>query len=299
MRFTNRQISAAAAFLAASSLLLSGCSSSPGASEDVPTDNAVPVDQALADSVPSDIRDAGSITVATDPTYAPFESIEGGKVVGLDADLAVAIGQVLDLDIEFKQTSFDAIIPALQSGDADMALSSIGDSKEREEVVDFATAYWNGTLLLVKEGNPKDGTPELACDMTVGVIRGSLQQTDFLPAQETECVDAGKEAPVASVFPNSQQAALALQSGRVDAVLADAPTVTQTAASDDTLEVAGPIMRNPNPAGIAFPKDSDLVEPVNAAINVLIENGVYLDILKKYDLDSIAVEKSEINGAVQ
>lgn len=284
-------------------LALAGCSSNPGGTTSGTTTSSAnaagAVDTTLAASLPPDVKKAGTITVAIDPTYAPFESIQGGKIVGLDADLAHAIGGVLNVKVAFKQTSFDAIIPALQAKDADMALSSIGDNKQREQVVDFVTAYWNGTLLLVKKGNPKKGTPELACGMTVGVIRGSLQQTQFLPAQNSKCTNKGQAAPVAAVFPNSQQGALALQSGRVDAVLADAPTVAQTAASEPSFEVAGPIMRNPDPAGIAFPKGSKLVEPVQGALNLLIKDGEYAKILKKYNLDSIAVQQSEINGALQ
>lgn len=293
------RFSAAAIVIAAViSVSLAGCTPSDGPAAPSGT-TAVNVDKALAAAVPDDVRKGGSITVATDPTYAPFESLSNGKVVGLDADLANAIGSTLNLKVKFKQTSFDAIIPALQAKDADMALSSIGDSKEREKVVDFATAYWNGTLLLVKKGNPKKGTPALACDMTIGVVRGSLQQTDFLPAQDQKCQADGKKPPVANVFPTSQQAALALQSSRVDGVLADAPTVTQTQASDPSLEAAGPIVRNPNPAGIAFPKNSRLVTPVQGAINNLIDDGVYAKILKKYKLSSIEIQESKINGAVQ
>lgn len=297
MRFP-RKTAIAAVVAVTTGLVLAGCSATGDAAK--PSNSSgIAIDKTLAAKVPAKIKSAGVITVATDPTYAPFESITGGKVVGLDADLATQIGQVLGLKVNFKQQSFDSIVPALQANDADMALSSIGDTKKREGVVDFATAYWNGTLLLVKKGNPLKGTPALACNMNVGVIRGSLQQTDFLPAQDAKCVAKGKKAPVASVFQTSQQAALALQSGRIDAVLSDAPTVAQAAASDPGLAVAGPISRNPNPAGVAFPKGSELVAPVNGAINVLIKNGAYAKILKKYNLESIAIKTSEINGAVQ
>lgn len=258
------------------------------------------MNEKLAAAVPESIRKAGVLRVATDPTYPPFENIENGEVVGLDADLAKAIGDVLGLDVKFVNTSFDAIIPALQANSADMALSSMGDNKTREKVVDFATYYWNGTLLLVKEGNPLGGTPQLACGMKVGVIRGSLQQTEFLPAQDAPCKGKGKDGPVESAYQNSNQAVLALQSSRIDGVLVDAPVVVgSAAASGGVLESVGPIMRNPNPGGVAFPKDSKLVEPVNGAINVLIENGAYAKIVAKWNLNDIAIKKSVINGAIK
>ena len=54
-----------------------------------------------------------------------------------------------------------------------MAMSSIGDNKEREQTVDFATYYWNGTLVLVRKGNPKQIQADQACGAHIGVIRGS------------------------------------------------------------------------------------------------------------------------------
>ncbi|QYG11532.1 ABC transporter substrate-binding protein [Microbacterium sp. PAMC22086] len=293
------RFTAPVAFVLTAGLLLAGCSSS-APSAPTESSSAIAVNEELAATVPAAIREAGVIRVATDPTYPPFESVDGDQVVGLDADLAHAIGDILDLDIEFVQVSFDGIIPSLQAGSADMALSSIGDNKEREQAVDFATAYWNGTLLLVPVGNPLEGTPELSCNMNVGVIRGSLQQTEFLPAQAQPCEDAGEQAPVEAVYQNSNQAVLALTSNRIDGVLIDAPAVALAVSqSSGTLEAAGPIIRNPNPAGAAFPKDSELVEPVAAAINELIQSGVYADLLTKWDLSDIAIKESVINGAVE
>jgi polar amino acid transport system substrate-binding protein len=278
----------------------SGTAGSSAATGSSGAGKAVAVDEQLAAQVPADIRQAGKVNVATDPTYPPFENVVNNEVVGLDADMANAIGDVLNLDVKFVHTSFDAIIPALSAKSADMALSSIGDNKEREKTVDFATYYWNGTLLLVQSGNPAGGTPKLACDMKVGVIRGSLQQQQFLPAQAAPCTAKGKKPPAENAYSNSNQAVLALQSSRIDGVLIDAPAATGAAkASSGALEAAGPILRNPNPGGVAFPKDSGLAAPVSGAINKLIRNGTYARILAKWGLAAIKIDKSTVNGALQ
>lgn len=286
----------ALACVSAVTLLAAGCSA--GQDDTAPEEFPVSVDQTLADTVPQKFKDAGKLVIATDPTYPPFETVsEDNAVIGLDADLGKAIGDLLGLKVEFQKVSFDGIIPALQAGSADMALSSIGDNKEREEVVDFATAYWNGTLLLTTDGNPRGGTPQMACDMKVGVARGSLQQTTFLPAQAGPCADAGKAAPKEFAYQNSNQAVLALSNGRIDAVLADAPVVALAVSQTTGLESVGPIARNPNPAGAAMKKDSGLAKPVSEAINALIADGTYGKILKKWKLSDIAIEQSEVNGA--
>lgn len=260
------------------------------------------VDQELADMLPADIKASGVIRMATNPAYPPFESVAGdGKtLVGLDPDLAHAIGGVLGVEIEFVHTSFDAIIPALDAKTVDMAMSSIGDTKEREQTVDFATYYWNGTLILVEKGNPKDIAADMACAVDIGVIRGSLQQSTFLPAQAPKCEEAGLEPPIAQAYQDGPQAQLALTSGRIDGVMLDAPPLLDAAEKNpEQVETVGPLVRNPNPGGVAFPKDSELVEPVNGAINVLIDNGTYEQILTKWNLSDIAIDASQINGAVE
>jgi polar amino acid transport system substrate-binding protein len=181
-----------------------------------------------------------------------------------------------------------------------MAMASIGDTKEREEVIDFATYYWNGTVILVEKGNPEGISAELACGVDIGVIRGSLQQTTFLPAHEPKCEEAGKEPPTAQVYQDGPQAQLALSSGRIDGVMQDAPPlVDQVNKNPDAFEIAGPLIRNPNPGGVAFPKGSELVKPVNEALNQLMEDGTYEQIVNRWGLDEIMIEESEINGAIE
>ena len=265
------------------------------------TSSAPAVNSKLAAMVPENIRQAGKIRVGTDPTYAPFESTDadGKTIIGLDPDLAKAIGGLLDLDVELVPTSFDALIPSLAANKVDMAMSSIGDTKKRAETVDFATYYWNGTLLLISKGNPKELTAEQTCGGRIGVIRGSLQQTTFLPAQEESCKAAGKAAPTADVYQTAPQAQLALQSNRIDGVLTDAPPIADAAKKNPAkFESVGPLLKNPNPGGVALPKDSKLTAAINAAINELISNGTYESILNKWNLGDIKIEKSEINGAL-
>ncbi|MFE3176511.1 ABC transporter substrate-binding protein [Amycolatopsis sp. NPDC059090] len=275
-----------------------GDAAGPAASSSEVAIPAVTKDAALAAKLPAEIRSAGALRVAMDETYPPFESVQAGNVVGLDPDLANAIGGVLGVRVEFVNTSFDAIIPSLTSNKVDLAMSSIGDTKERERTIDLATYYWNGTLVLVKSGNPAQLKADQVCGARVGVIRGSLQQTSFLPSQAAKCAAAGKQAAKVEVYQNGPQAQLALQSGRIDGVMEDAPPLLEVAARQkDVFETAGPFFRNPNPGGVAFPKGSKLVEPVHEAIGVLLKNGTYQAILKKWNLEKIAIDKSEINGA--
>jgi polar amino acid transport system substrate-binding protein len=281
-----------------------GLGSSPSTDQAAATTTAAtqPVDKDLAATLPADIAKAGVIRMAINPSYPPFESTaaDGTTMQGLDPDLATAVGQVLGVRVDFVPTSFDAIIPSLTAGDVDMAMSSIGDTKEREKAVDFATYYWNGTLAMVAKGNPMGLAADKLCGARVGVIRGSLQQSTFLPAVATTCTGGGQQPPAEQAYQDGPQAQLALQSGRIDAVMTDAPPLLDAESKNpDTFETVGPLTRNPNPGGVAFPKNSGLAQPVNAAIDLLMKNGTYQQILDRWNLGDIAIDDSQVNGAVQ
>ncbi|PRY65867.1 amino acid ABC transporter substrate-binding protein (PAAT family) [Glaciihabitans tibetensis] len=275
---------------------LVGCSSEAAAPTATSTANPE-----IAALVPTEMAESGLIRVATDGAYPPFVSIsedDGETLVGLDADLAREMASLMGLEVEFVITSFDGLIPSLQAGTNDMAMNSIGDTKEREQAVDFVTYYHNGTVALVESGNPLDVTAEALCGARVAVNRGSLQQSTMLPPQSAACEADGKEAPTEAVFAGTPEALLALTAGQVDAVLADVPTLVLAQASNDAFEIAGPAFKNPNPGGVALPKDSEFAAAVHAAMTELMENGTYEEIIAKYELEDIAIDESVINGAI-
>jgi len=304
MQVTARRATPVVAVLSLLALTSCGLNSSPsakGTAAGQQSGTTQSKDAALAAMLPEDIKSAGVIRMEINPAYPPFETTakDGKTLVGLDPDLAHAMAALLGVKIEFVPTSFDAIIPGLQANKADMAMSSIGDTKKRQNTVDFATYYWNGTLILVNKGNAKGIKANLACGSRIGVIRGSLQQSTFLPSQAPKCKEAGLQPPIAQAYQDGPQAQLALQSKRIDGVMLDAPPLLDAAQKNPSqFETVGPLVRNPNPGGVAFPKGSNLVKPITAAINKLIENGTYEQILKKWNLDAIKIDKSQINGAL-
>ena len=300
MRTTTSSCLTALAGAVVATLALAGCSGAADATG-TGTGTGTTTDPEIAALVPDDIADSGRLRVAMDGANPPFESLseeDGTTYVGLDPDLAREIGALLGLEVEFVPTSFDGLIPGLQAGSADMALNSIGDTKEREEVVDFVTYYHNGSVALVEAGNPLELTAASLCGARVGVLRGSLQQNSMLPAQAESCAADGEEAPVEAAFNQTPDSLLALQSGQVDAVLADVPTLVLASEANPGFEMAGPAFKNPNPGGVALPKGSELVEAVHAAITELMANGTYDELIEEYDLGDIAIEESVVNGAV-
>ncbi len=193
----------------------------------------------IAAQVPAAVKAKGTLTVAADATYAPNEFIgpDGHTVVGMDADLAKAIGQVLGLKINMVNATFDTIIPGLASGKYDLGMSSFTDTKERQKTVDFVTYFIAGTSFYVKtSGGPDIMSLAGLCGHKVAVEKGTTQAAD-VQAQEPKCKSAGNPVTV-EIFNDQNAVHLALSSGRADVAMADSPVAAyQVKQSNGTFKL--------------------------------------------------------------
>lgn len=128
------------------------------------------------------IKENKKITLATSPDYPPFEFLisENGqsKIVGFDIELAKEIAKKIGVELEIKQMDFDALIPALKSGQVDMVITGMSPNEERKKSVDFSDIYFEGkNAVLVEEKNAKNFTDEQSLkDKKIGVQKGSTQE---------------------------------------------------------------------------------------------------------------------------
>ena len=101
--------------------------------------------------------DNGTLRLATESGYAPFEYIRNGEVVGYDMDIAARFCEACGYGLEIVDMNFDGILPAVQTGKADFAAAGIAITPERAESVLFSEPnFTNGTVLVVlKEGEEK------------------------------------------------------------------------------------------------------------------------------------------------
>jgi polar amino acid transport system substrate-binding protein len=294
----------------AGALLLSGCGGgsdaktdgsgsgsadgSAAASTDLPEQEKVDEVAAL---VPQEYRDAGSIEVVTDAGYPPtgFYAEDGETIIGLDPDLGHALGQVMGIEFKFTAGSFDGIVPGLQSGQYQLAMSGINDTEERRKVIDFVDTYKGGSQFFSAAGtDPINGIEDL-CGRSVAVQKGTVQADD-VTAQDKKCKQEGKDGIEIAVYPDQTAANLALTTGRQEFSAADTPVAAyQVLQSDGALELAGDEYGSVL-HGIGVPKDSGLVEPLAKAMGVLIENGAYQDILDKWNLGQTALDQPYVNN---
>jgi polar amino acid transport system substrate-binding protein len=281
---------AGAAFLATASAR----PSTPAGATVTPTKNAK-----LAAEVPAAIRSKGTITVASDASYAPDEFIasNGSTVVGMDPDLAQAIGAVLGLKVKVVNATFDSIIPGLSSGKFDLGMSSFTDTKARQKVVDFVTYFSAGTSFYEKSsGGPTIHTLADLCGYTVAVEKGTTEQDDAT-AQGAKCTKAGKKGVTVSTYPDQNGANLAILSGRAQVGMADSPVAAyQVKQSNGQFKLVGTTYGTA-PYGIAIPKGNGMAKPILGAIKALMADGVYKSILDKWGITPGAITNPKINGA--
>ena len=217
---------------------------------------------------------AETLLVATDTAFVPFEFERDGEYVGFDIDMWAAIAEELELDYELQPMDFNGIIPALQTGQVDVALAGITIREDRAEVIDFSDGYYeSGFRIMVPADSDIEGAEDLAgkrLAVRTGTSAADYARDNF---DETELVQ----------FPNIDNAYLELRTGRVDAAMHDTPNVLYyiaTAGDGDVNAVGEQMMAHEY--GIGFPKGSELVEPVNEALANMREDGRYDEIYEKW-----------------
>src|SRR5215207_11235122 len=146
--------------------------------------------QELHDQLPDKIKQAGAVKIGTEALYPPFESFgpDNKTIVGLDPDLATALGQVLGVKVNMTHTSFEGLLTALDGGRYDLVMAAVTDTKARQEKYDFVDYFMTGQSIVVKKGNPTGikGITDL-CGKNVAVLTASTQQKLLGEFNQKEC----------------------------------------------------------------------------------------------------------------
>ncbi|MEM8614236.1 MAG: basic amino acid ABC transporter substrate-binding protein [Cyanobacteria bacterium P01_H01_bin.105] len=218
---------------------------------------------------------SGPWVVGTEPAFPPFESqSDSGELIGFDIDLMNAIGEQAGVDIEFESLPFDGLIPALQAGTIEAAISGMTITEERAETVDFSRPYFRaGLAIAVAEDDTETTSLESLEGKTIAVQIGTTG---------AETANGIQDAKV-STFDSAPLALQELSNGNADAVINDAPVTLDAIATGNIagVKVVGELLTEEF-YGIAMPKDSANLEALNTALAELIDNGTYDTIYEKW-----------------
>jgi polar amino acid transport system substrate-binding protein len=288
-----------AAVITAGLLVLTGCASGPNNGVDQSK-----VDKAAQALLPAEYLENG-IDVASDIPYEPFEYIdENGVLTGVDVELAGLIGQKLGTELRINDAVFDTIIASLESGTNDIIISSMSDTVERQAKVDFVDYHIGGSQMIVAKGNPENITnPMSLCGKTVIVQNGTIQ-IDLIGIMSESCKVSGKNEITLTQLPDAPSMQNALRAGQGDAVMMDSLVAQDAAAKAGKGEyfdvVTDPDAPNGYDAGFvgiaSLKKDTELRDAIQAALQSLIDDGQYAELMAKWNMSANAVVSASING---
>ena len=242
-----------------SALGLSGCGAAPAASK------------------PAASAAKKVIRAGMDAAYPPFgfQDMDKKEYMGFDVDIIKAIGKEEGFDVEVRNVNFDGLIPALQSGDLDVAINDITITEDRKKSVDFSKRYYIAGLgVVVKSDNNSIQKKEDLSGKTLGVTIGSTGEE---AARKIEGANV-------RVYSTLSDAFLDLKQGAVDCVVNDIPTNEYYVAttSDKSVKTA-PVALTEEDLGIAVKKgNKELLTKIDDGLAKMKKNGEFAKIYKKW-----------------
>ena len=220
---------------------------------------------------------AEDVKVASDIAYPPFEFEKNGEPVGFDIDLMDEIAKRANLNVEYQNVTFDGIIGGLSSNLYDASISAMTITPAREKKIDFSDPYFNADQSLMVPSDSGVGSVNDLGDATLGVQIGTTGEI-----KAKEFAEQGKIRGEIRTFDTIEDAFAAINNGQIDAIINDLPvSQDEVNSSDGALEIVQ-VIPTGEQYGIAFPKNSELVGPVNKALAEIKEDGTYEKIYKKW-----------------
>ncbi|MGE0284217.1 MAG: ABC transporter substrate-binding protein [Rhizobiaceae bacterium] len=255
--------------------------------------------QKLADMLPPALKEAGVLKVATDLTPPISFHADDGKLIGIDVDLAAALGVMLGLDVEMTDVGAGAaIVPSILSKRFHISISGINDDTELEKQVDVIDYMYDATTIMTIKDNPL-GIKSMSdlCGKKVAVPVGTFQ------AKMVEAASAKCATPMNIMsIPKMPDVLQSVRTGRADATVNGYATSVYTTENQTGngkgLQALPDVRLAVGYLGMLTAKDNpQLRDAVVASLQQLIDSGAYEAIMKRWGLGPLAVKTIKVNDA--
>jgi ABC-type amino acid transport substrate-binding protein len=216
----------------------------------------------------------GKLVMGTNATFPPFEYLENGEIVGVDAEIMAAIAKEMGYELEITNMEFDVLPTALANGQIDVIAAGFTVNADREETMDFSTPYYTAsqTIIVLSDSNIMS-TADLMGKL-VGVQSGTTGS--FLALEYANVDDI-------MGFASGMLAVEALKNGQVDAVIIDNnPAKAYKDQNPDTLVLIEGLFDAEDYAFAVAKGDKELLTKINDALAAIIEDGTFDEIISKY-----------------
>ncbi len=213
------------------------------------------------------------IYVGTNAEFPPFEYLEGSKVVGFDIDFINAIAAEMGKEVVIKDMSFDGLLPALQTNKVDVVIAGMTATEERMKAVNFSQPYYSANQVIILAEDNTD-IKDFA-DLKGKVVAVMLGFTGDVVVSEMADVKVER-------FNAAYAGIMALQNGKVDAVVLDSETANNYVAKNSGLKLAEGKGEAEDYAIAVKKQDAKLLEEINKAIDKIKADGTFAKLIEKH-----------------
>ncbi|WP_432618559.1 transporter substrate-binding domain-containing protein [Albidovulum sp.] len=226
------------------------------------------------------------VTVVTENAYPPLQFLDkDGKAIGWEYDAMAEIAKRLNIVVKYENSSWDAMIPAVSEGQFDIGMTGITIKDDRKEKVDFSDPYMRSEMVMLVRGDESRFTDAASFKDNADLLIAAQPGTTPFYVSVYEVLDGDEANPRIKLMETFGATVEALKAGDVDLVLTDGTAGKgYVDASGGGLKIIGGPLGTED-FGFIFPKGSDLVAPVNAAIADLKADGTLDALNKKWFLD--------------
>ncbi len=234
-----------------------------------------------SDTSDETVEEVPTYIVGTEPYFPPFEYADennSNEIIGFDVDLINAIAEDQGFEIEWKDLEFDALIPALQSGQIDIIVSGMTITEEREESVDFSDPYINAGLALAVAADNEEiqGVDDLEGKVAV------VQQGSTGAAKADEFKEEGLIDEVIYLA-HVSDIVLSIQNGRADFMINDLPvTKSYISQNPGVIKIVDDQLQSESYGFAVKSGNTELLEKLNAGLENVKADGTYDEIMEKY-----------------
>jgi len=243
----------------------------------------------FAANAAADLPDLGGqeVVVVTENAYPPLQFVDpaSGDAIGWEYDAMAEIAKRINVTISYENISWDAMIPAVSEAQFDLGMTGITIRDDRKEMVDFSDAYMRSEMVMMVRGDESRFSDAASFAADADLLMAAQPGTTPFYVGVYNVLDGDEANPRIKLFETFGATVQALKSDDVDLVLTDGTAGNgYVEASDGGLKIIGDPLGTED-FGFIYPKGSDLVGPMNAAIQSMKDDGTLDALNKKWFLD--------------
>jgi polar amino acid transport system substrate-binding protein len=227
------------------------------------------------------------VVVVTENAYPPLQFVDpsSGEAIGWEYDAMAEIASRINITVVYENTSWDAMIPAVSEGQYDLGMTGITIREDRMEKVDFSQKYMTSQMRMIVAGDEERFSDAAGFAADPDLLAGAQPGTTPFYVTVYDILDGDEANPRIKLFETFGAAVQALRTGDVDLALSDSTAANgYVNASDGGLKIVGEPLGTED-FGFIFPKGSELVEPINAAIASMEADGTLEALNTKWFLE--------------